>query len=432
MLEENMLKSRESPDSRAARRPLVGYVAAVFGAVLLVLPNLAVAQITQKFALSSVISLPSPQTVTSFDISFDDSSSQLYFLADRTNKFVDVIDTSTSSITHDKVIAQLVGTPPFAGASPMGNDFSGPNGVVPVANVDYELWVGDYDTVHGTGVVKVLDLTKGGITTHVITTGGVARADELCYDPVDKLILVANDAEPITPAGGAPFDTFISTTNYQIVKQITMNGLTPLAPLATNGIEQCQYSSKTGEFYQNIPENSGPGNDTQPGQVIELSPKSLSIVGAMTIPITDCAGPQGLALGPGNQALLGCNDPNKTVKSTVIINVKKGTVVKTLPNLDGADQVWFDPSIEDYFLGISGGATPGILGVIAKKKGLAPSPTTGLGAHSVAADQFTNEVYVPIPSTGGTTTCSSKGGVNANGCIAIFKDAPRRLMALAN
>jgi hypothetical protein len=409
---------------------------AVFATALLVSPNLARAQITQKFALSSVISLPAPQTVTSFDISFDDPASQLYFLADRTNKTVDVVDTSASSIDHDTIIAELVGSPPFAGTAGGVTALAGPNGVVPVANVDYELWVGDTGatpTPPGTtGVVKVLDLSKGGITTHVITTGGVARADELCYDPVDHLILVANDAEPITPAGGAPYVSFISTTNYMIVKQITMNGLTPLAPLATNGIEQCQWSAKTGEFYLNIPENSGPGNDTQPGQVLEISPKTLSIVAAFTIPITDCAGPQGLALGTGNQALLGCNDPNKNVKSTVLINVKKGTVVKTIPNLDGADEVWFNPGNEDYFLGISGGATPGILGVIAKKKGLAPSPTTGLGAHSVAADQFTNEVYVPIPSTGGTTTCSSKGGVNANGCIAVFKDTPRRLMALAN
>ena len=32
----------------------------------------------------------------------------------------------------------------------------------------------------------------------------------------------------------------------------------------------------------------------------------------------------------------------------------------------------------------------------------------------------TNQVYVPIPA-GVSTICSSKGGVDANGCIAVFK-----------
>jgi hypothetical protein len=37
-----------------------------------------------------------------------------------------------------------------------------------------------------------------------------------------------------------------------------------------------------------------------------------------------------------------------------------------------------------------------------------------------AADAVTNQVYVPIPA-GVSTVCSSKGGNDANGCIAVFK-----------
>lgn len=425
-----MLGSRDSRDPTAKWQPVIGCVVAVFGGALLGLPNPAMAQ----FAVSGAISLPNSDKVTSFDISFDDPTFQLYFLADRTNKTIDVVDTS-SSPNHDTVIAQLVADPPFAGIIDGNTSTAGPNGVVTVDSK--ELWVGDYDTVNRTGVVKVINLNTGA-TTHVITTGGVARADELCYDPTDHLILIANDAEPITGTGGAPYDTFISTTNYEIVGTITMNGLTPLAPLATNGIEQCQWSPKTGEFYQNIPEAYGPGNDTQPGQVIEISPQTLSIVGAFTIPIADCAGPQGMALGPGNQALLGCNDPNQSVPSTVIVNLKKSKVVKTVASasgaaVDGADEVWFNPGDNTYFLGISSGATPGVLGVIdAKTKKSQPSPATGAGAHSVAADPIFNEIYVPIPSTGGTTTCSSKGGVDANGCIAVFTDTSGGKVASAD
>ena len=75
-------------------------------------------------------------------------------------------------------------------------------------------------------------------TTHVIFTGGVNRADELCFDPRDQLVLVANDAE--TPF---PFVSIISTVNYSILQQIVMNGTvapggTVKSPAATNGIEQ--------------------------------------------------------------------------------------------------------------------------------------------------------------------------------------------------
>ena len=41
---------------------------------------------------------------------------------------------------------------------------------------------------------------------------------------------------------------------------------------------------------------------------------------------------------------------------------------------------------------------------------------TGGSAHSVAADPFENEAYVPIPSNAGSTICPT-----ANGCVAVFK-----------
>ena len=43
-----------------------------------------------------------------------------------------------------------------------------------------------------------------------------------------------------------------------------------------------------------------------------------------SIPIDKCAGPQGMAIGPDHQILLGCNDPNATVPSTVIIDDRNG------------------------------------------------------------------------------------------------------------
>src|SRR5262249_41018747 len=138
----------------------------------------------------------------------------------------------------------------------------GPDGVITVNH--REVWAGD-----GLSQVKVIDLFSQQ-TTHVIGTGGSNRADELCFDPRDQLVMVANDAE-----SPFPWVSVISTRNYSPTQpKIVMDG-TNGTPKATNGIEQCQWDHRTGKFYVNIPEvnNPPPGvPDTQDGAVVVFSP----------------------------------------------------------------------------------------------------------------------------------------------------------------
>jgi hypothetical protein len=392
----------------------------------------ATASADEIYSARSAVTLPGGAKVTSFDISFVDPVIGLYLLADRTNKSVDVVDTTTNS-----VLVQLAATPAFAGATPSNNN-AGPDGVLVVNH--REVWAGD-----GPSQVKVIDLFSQK-TTQVISTGGVNRADELCFDPRDQLVMIANDAE--TPF---PFVTFISTVNYSVLGRITMNGAVAAggkiaSPAATNGIEQCQWDRRTGKFYVNIPEVSGPGNDTQPGAVVQISPDTMQIEAVYSIPIANCAGPQGMALGPGHQILLGCNDPSKTVPSTVIIDNRNGKIIATVANQDGSDEVWYNDGDNSYFLARSGGLT-GLtlaqqLGIIdggdGEKIGSDQSVDTGLPntpasphgtAHSVAADPIYNQIYVPIPSTAGGTVCSGAGGSDAQGCIAVFTAAHDDQMA---
>jgi hypothetical protein len=361
----------------------------------------------EVFAPNTAITLPGSQNITAFDISFVDPVIGEYFLADRTNKAVDVVDTTTKTLT------QLTATPPFAGATG-NNDTSGPDGVITVSHK--ELWAGD-----GNSTIKVISLLTGA-TTHVINTGGKNRADELCLDPRDNLVLMANDAE--TPF---PFVTLISTETYTVLKTIVMNG-TAGAPKATNGIEQCQWSPRTGKFYLNIPEVNGPGNDTQPGAVVVISPATMAIEDTFSIPLDKCAGPQGMAIGPENQILLGCNASS----STVIINAQSGTVIATLADEGGADEVWFNDGDSQYFLAESGPSYSSnqLLGIIDawshqtdESVVIGIKSTTAVprgGNHSVAADPVLNQVFVPIASTSGSTVCATAGGVNARGCIAVF------------
>ena len=135
-----------------------------------------------------------------------------------------------------------------------------------------------------------------------------------------------------------------------------------------------------------------------------------------------------MALGPFPQALLGCSNAGP---NSVIINLNSGSIIRTLAGEAGADESWFNPANNQYFLGSGnhltavGGSTAPILGVV-DATGKRPdfSPTTAVGSHSVAADPVKNQVYVPInnnPAQGGASgICGANGGSNANGCIAVF------------
>ena len=168
------------------------------------------------------------------------------------------------------------------------------------------------------------------------------------------------------------------------------------------------------------------------------------------IPFASCEAPQGMAIGPDHQILLGCNGPAGANHPTAVIDDRNGHVIKTLANESGADEVWYNEGDGHYFLARSSAVgTNQLLGVVdADTPGLghdeqpggdikadadvitANKSIAGRNAHSVAADPNSNQVYVPIPA-GVSTVCSSKGGVDANGCIAVYKspndDKPQKL-----
>src|SRR5690349_12664417 len=124
---------------------------AIASAVLLPATTLAA---DETFALKTVISLPNNQKIQSFDISYVDPVIGVYILGDRTNKAVDVIDTTTNT-----VLTQLMAG--FVGATG-NNDTSGPDGVLTINH--REVWAGD-----GNSTVKVISLFSQQLT-HTIST----------------------------------------------------------------------------------------------------------------------------------------------------------------------------------------------------------------------------------------------------------------------
>src|SRR5205085_10150577 len=180
----------------------------------------------------------------SFDISWVHAATQLYYLADRSNKAVDVVDAR-----RNVFVKQIEGG--FRGFTGT-NDNSGPNGVVVAGNF---LFVTDAPSR-----VVTIDLRTDEIVGEVSTGGGKApdgrglRADELAFDPIDNLLLPVNNAEDV------PFATLIKvdprTGKLSVLTRITFDKDTTGA-LATNGAEQPVFNARLRKFFISIPELNG-------------------------------------------------------------------------------------------------------------------------------------------------------------------------------
>jgi hypothetical protein len=406
-------------------------------------------------------------TLFSFDISWFNFGNSTFYLADRSNKSIDIFDTKTGTFTQ-KV------NPGFQGFTG-NNDTSGPDGVLD-ANNHTEIWVGDTggtcfpdpNPLCGPGQVWVLNLdgsVKNIGVPNPIPVGGKTRADEMCIDLNHGLIMLAS------PAEDPPFVTFLNTTTYKVVGQLKFDGGNN-TPKATNGLEQCGWSPLTGLFYQNVPEIDGPGNDTQPGGVSVIDPASVlsgapTVMKTVTIPLANCAGPQGMAIGGntsfgGNTILEGCNARGPDGhRNTVILDTNTLAVLQTFADLGGADEVWFNPGDGHFIVPscntacrtLNGGGFEVLAFIDALLSGApldqsvtvaSQTPPVNPAAsgnprtiHSVAAASNTNQVFLPIPAVGGaapqfgSSLCDQTGGAgvkvigttpvsSATGCIVIL------------
>lgn len=397
-------------------------------AVLLGLPCFAAAQVLpqnnggdETFTVATTVQTPTNSTLDGFDISYVDPSLGEYFLADATDQAILAINTRTK-------IPTLLDQGAFAGSPAtcaVPHACNGPNGVVPVhTQSGAQIWAGNYPSN-----IKILD-AQSGMEIATINTGGTLRADEGCWDPEDHLALFANDAD------SPPFISFISTDTRKIIKQIKFDGLTGDGPNATNGIEQCKWNPREHAFYLNVPEVNGNGADVADGNVVVINPHSLQIVQKFDIPVAQCAGPQGMAIGPAPQILLGCNakgppdtgtgasEAGTGPQNAAIINEENGRIIQVLANQGGNDEVWFNPGDGHYALAEGSHATTDFLGIVDSNPiavdqqiAIAPAPASGSGPHSVAADPVANEIYLPIEAAVGSTICPTAGV----GCVAIFR-----------
>ena len=382
----------------------------------------------------------------SFDISWVDQAARTYYLADRSNKVVDVVDTTLKKGLVKQLSGGFAGFTACVGVPGAGaNDCAGPNGVATSANC---LFVTDAPS----RVVSFDKATLALVSSVKTDPTDPTRADELAVDPSDSLILAINNA------ADPPFGTFVTfdpktchlTPPNPATDRVTFNAAGGVN--ATNGAEQPIWDPGTQKFYVSIPEID---KVTENGAVVRIDPHTKKVDGSFVVKF--CS-PAGLTLGPNEDVLVGCNlifntagNPWSATQNVtaapiqVILNVVTGKQVQ-VAGVGVGDEVWFNKGDGNYYTasstsplrpqvgqGQTGPLTAqgaAILGVIdAKDKTvlqLVPTfnvpavPPTGTPtvhpagtAHSVAADAKNNRIFVPLAANNVFPDCLT-------GCIAVY------------
>jgi hypothetical protein len=401
-----------------------------------------------------VTAIPIPgNPLQSFDISFVDPHRAEYYLADRANAGIDIID--THHLTFKRRIDGFVGIKFNAAGTAVDNNHSGPDGVVSHGRW---LYAGDGDST-----LKVIDLDAptASAIKQSIPTGGTTRVDEMALTSDGELLLAANNAEdpPFATLFAANGDDHVS--HVAIITRITVdNAIVPKG--AGLSLEQPTWDPKTKRFYTSIPQiaNNPPGCTFGgpvfcEGGLLVTDPNNPKAAGAFdpvkntgVVPLSNC-GPNGSTLGPNDNLLLGCTPGNvPTNTSTLVINAATKNTAN-INGITGSDEVWFNGGDGRYYLGASRAIKPAgsplgngaVLGVVDATSVLIESIPQSSGSHSVAADAKRNRIFVPQSFTrppAPPTTANAGTDVNTtagpgsptvgqlicggnNGCIAVYQ-----------
>ena len=417
-----------------------------WGAASLPMPAHAVYVLQQTIPVPATSANPLGGAFTSYDISFFDSTPTggFDYIADRTNAAVDVIKGATAS-TPASFVGQIfpTGSNAFAGLAPPlpagTSALSGPDGIVVVDRTgQHQVWAGDapvggasnsplkgFDLSGFTGTGATLPQTPA----FTVNTGGNRRVDEGSYDPAHNVLLFANNAEA---APNVPFATLVNASTGAILGKLS-TGVPGQLP--AGGLEQSVWiGGTTQRFFQNV-DTPAVGGTATPGGIAAIDPTANGGAGTVThfydfstiaraagVPAITACGPTGLD-HQGSLLVVNCGTPGPVIVLDPNANGGNGQIIATFSAVTGGDELWCDQGTKRCFVtGLTNGsdlnsraiavldfsgATPTLLEVF----------PTSFGAHSVASDPLTGDVYVPF---GGGP--ANPGSVCPDGCIAVFAD----------
>ncbi len=391
----------------------------------------------------------------SYDISWVNPHRAEYYLGDRSNFGIDIIDTRTLTFKRrlggpGVFTGVVLQTNPTTGVVSINNDKSGPDGVVTHGRW---LYAGDGDST-----LKVFDLDAPNASAHkqTVPTGTPSdnRVDEMTLTTDGEFLLAVNNAaEPL------PFATLFAANgdqNHSSVMVLTKITIDPNAFPGTPAIEQPTWDPKTKRFYVSVPilgKPGGCGTATCDGGLLVIDPTTVTmgtmVLGAFNpatntgaLQLSDC-GPNGATVGPNDNLLLGCTQANNpSNRSTLVINATTKHF-SHVNGIVGSDEVWFNKGDGRYYTGSNRNCAPAgcpaqaaVLGVIDGTSVLIETIPQSSGSHSVAADSKRNLIFVPqnapaarFPAgTGGNgdTTpvgagiCGTANDATGTGCIGVF------------
>jgi hypothetical protein len=381
----------------------------------------------------------------SYDISWVNPHRAEYYLADRSNSAIDIID--TRHLTFKRFVGKglfvgvVLNPPNPQGVVTVNNDKSGPDGVVTHGRW---LYAGDGDST-----LKVFDLDgPNALAQPPLDTGGEARVDEMALTTDGELLLTVNNADD------PPFaNLFLANgdRNHSSVVNHSKITIDPDAFPGTPAIEQPTWDPTTRRFYVSVPVLGKPGGCkdahnntiTCDGGLMVIDPNTVTpgsfVVHAFdaaknagVLPLTEC-GPNGATVGPHDNLMLGCTSANNAANtSTLVINATTKKFVHT-GGLVGSDEVWFNKGDGRYYTGTNRQPGGAVLGVVdGETNFLLETVPQSSGSHSVAADSKRNLIFVPQSApaaavgNGGDTTpvgagiCGTANDATGTGCVAVY------------
>jgi hypothetical protein len=386
---------------------------------------------TQTRCLTAVTIPGNP--LRSFDISWVDPVRGEYYLGDRSNSGIDVIDTRT--LTFKRTIGGFVGVKLNAAGTAVDNNHSGPDGVVSHGRW---LYAGDGDST-----LKVIDLDAAtNPIKQSLGTGGTTRVDEMALTTDGKFLIAANNAED------PPFATLFAANGDAAVSNVTKIikiSVDPAIIPANFGLslEQPAWDPVTKRFYTSIPiiANNPPGcnfngpNFCHGGLLVSDPTNPVAVEGTFNpathtgvIALPACS-PNGATVGVDDELALGCTPGNVPTDTQTTIISAKTTKSVSVNGITGSDEVFFNAGDRRYYLGASKAIGGAVLGVIdAETKFFVESIPQSSNSHSVAADAFRNLIFVPqvapvavVHGGGDVTTVGAGICGGQSGCVAVYK-----------
>src|SRR5437870_1516020 len=331
-----------------------------------------------------IAAIPVPGGFASSDILWVDQPSGRLFVTDRTNRALDIFDA-----VNNVFVARVTGFVGAAGTPGVTNG-PGPNGVL--VTEDNIMWVGD-----GNSTLQEVDLNLSPPRiTHSISVGGPTdgRADELGYDPIERVVLVANNASV------PPHLTFVSADTYRVLGQITLSDAT--------GLEQPWWDAQLHRFLVTVP--------ATPPYVAVIDPRSMRVRKKYTIP--GCPGPNmnGIILGPFQRMLVSaCGRP-------YIMNAIDGHVINMIKEVGGGDEVWYNAGDNRFYVTSTDSTGQTVLGVIDGETSTWIQNVPAPGIRNPSAFVGNNHVFAAVaaPAAPRSASVCLQFGLPDTGCIAVF------------